>query len=70
MQVGGLYSFNLEGGPVDSVKERDQFLLRNQTSCTLKNSLVFTDSGDCQVKAYNPVDKVVTIQVGEWSKRK
>ena len=67
--VGGLYSFNLAGGPVN-------VLLNNETnSCSeikrvasFKSILVFTDSGAYQVKAYDPVDKVVTVLVGSGQK--
>ena len=52
--VGGLYSFNLAGGPVD-------VLLNNNTnSCSeikrvtsFKNVLPFTDSGAYQVKVHD-----------------
>ena len=67
--VGGLYSFNLAGGPVD-------VLLNNETnSCSeikraasFKNILAFADSGAYQVKVYDPVDKVVTVLVGSGQK--
>ena len=63
--VGGLYSFNLAGGPVD-------VLLKNATNCcseikcvaSFKNILAFTDSRAYQVKVYDPVDKVVTVLAG------
>ena len=66
---GGLYSFNLAGGPVD-------VLLNNETnSCSevkrvasFKNILAFTDSGAYQVKVYDSVDKVVTVLVGSDQK--
>ena len=67
--VGSLYFFNLAGGQVD-------VLLNNETnSCSeikrvasFKSILVFTDSGAYQVKAYDPVDKVVTVLVGSGQK--
>ena len=66
---GGLYSFNLAGGPLD-------VLLNNETnSCSemkrvasFKNILAFTDSGAYQVKVYDSVSKVVTVLVGSDQK--
>ena len=67
--VGGLYSFNLAGGPVD-------VLLNNETNycseikrvASFKNISAFTDSGAYQVKVYDSVDKVVTVLVGSDQK--
>ena len=63
--VGGLYSFNLAGGPVDVLlkKETNSY---SEIKCvaSFKNILAFTDSRAYQVKVYDPVDKVVTVLAG------
>ena len=63
------YSLNFASEPID-------FLLNNETnSCSeikritsFKNILTFTDSGPYQVNVYGPVDKVVTVLVGNGQK--
>ena len=72
--VGGLYSFNLAGGPVDvllnNVNETIRAQKLNVLHPSFKNILAFTDSGAYQVKVYDSVDKVVTVLVGSDQKRK
>ena len=68
--VGGLYSFNFEGRPVDIVLKNDTNSCSEiKRVASFKNSLAFTDSGAHQVKVYNPVDRAVTIQVGSGPRR-
>ena len=63
--VGGLYSFNLAGGPVDVLfKNETNFCAEIKRVACFKNILASTDSGAYQVKVYDPVDKVVTVLVG------
>lgn len=61
--VGGLYSFNLAGGPVDVLLKTNSC---SEIKCVAssKNILAFTDSRAYQVKVYDPVDMVVTVLVG------
>ena len=67
--VGGLYSFNLAGGPVDVLfKNETNFCAEIKRVACFKNILASTDSGAYQVKAYDPVVKVVTVLVGSGLK--
>ena len=67
--VGGLYSFNLAGGPVDVLfKNETNFCAEIKRVACFKNILASTDSGAYQVKVYDPVDKVVTVLVGSGQK--
>ena len=69
--VGGVYSFNLEGGPVDIVlKNETTFCSEIKNVAPFKNSLAFTDSETFQVKVYDPVDKKSNRYSGKWTKRK
>ena len=63
--VGGFYSFNLAGGPVDVLLKNETILcLEIKCVASFKNILAFTDSRAYQVKVYDPVDKVVTVLAG------
>ena len=60
--VGGVYSFNLAGGPVDVVlKNESNSCSEIKRVAPFKNSLAFIDSGAYQVKGCDPVEKVVTF---------
>ena len=51
--VGGLYSFNLAGGPVDVLLNNEtNFCSEIKRVASFKSILVFTDSEAYQVKVY------------------
>ena len=66
---GGLYSFNLAGGPVDALSNNETNSCSEiKRDASFKNILAFTDSGAYQIKVYDSVDKVATILVGSDQK--
>lgn len=63
--VGGLYGFHLEGGQVEAILKNESTVCSEiKKVAVFKNTLAFTDSGARQIKAFDPVDKAVTVLVG------
>ena len=59
----------MEGAQVDIVLKNEMtFCSEIKKVAPFKNSLAFTDSGNFQIKVYDPVDKVVTVLVGSGQK--